>query len=274
MPSVWSGLERLDLIDKHRYVASMKKQKSVFEVYAHEYDLITNAAQREAYHAKEVQAIIDRFKPDNVLDAGCATGLTAMLFARQGVEAVGLDRSRPIIKQAKKTRGDVKLPLNFQYGSFESLPKRMFHKFDLVVCLANSISGVATVSDLRKVMKNFRAVLRPGGHLVLQMLNYDAITPDSLMTIKATRNDDIVYERFSERKGRSLFVYVTRADFGQTPPRFEVFRHQFDNYTPEQVLRCIKGAGFVRPRRFANLYMNTRFTRKGRDLVITAMAAD
>ncbi|MBU8933703.1 MAG: class I SAM-dependent methyltransferase [candidate division Zixibacteria bacterium] len=252
----------------------MKKQKSVFEVYAHEYDLITNAAQREAYHTREVKSIIERFKPQKVLDAGCATGLTALLFARQGVETVGLDRSRSMIKQAQETRSDTNLSLDFQYGSFERLPKRMYRQFDLVVCLANSISGVANLSDLRKVMINFRAILRSGGHLVLQMLNYSAITADTLMTIKATENDGIVYERFSERKGRSLFVYVSRADFNQTPPKFEVFRHQFDNYTPEQMLRCIKDAGFVKSKKFANLYLDKRFSRKGRDLVITAMAAD
>jgi len=39
------------------------RQPSAFEVYADEYDLITNAAARETHHAREVQAMIDRFHP-------------------------------------------------------------------------------------------------------------------------------------------------------------------------------------------------------------------
>ncbi len=62
---------------------AVKLQLSAFEKYAHEYDLITNAAQREKYHQKEVDALIARFRPRSVLDAGCASGLTAMLFARR-----------------------------------------------------------------------------------------------------------------------------------------------------------------------------------------------
>lgn len=248
----------------------MKKQESVFETYAHEYDLITNAAQREIYHTKEVRAVIDRFQPERVLDAGCATGLTAMLFARAGVTAVGLDKSRPMLTQAAKKYADQDLPLSFQLGQFEKLPKKLHSRFELVVCLANSISGVETLSGLRRSMKSFYDVLVPDGSLVLQMLNYKAVKADTLLPIKATHNDGLVYERFSERRGRSLFVYVTRADFGQSPPQFEIFRHEFDNFEPEQVLTALEGAGFKNIRKFANLHFTKRFSKTSRDLVITA----
>lgn len=247
-----------------------KKQSSVFEVYAHEYDLITNAAAREKFHAKEVEAVIKRFGPSSVLDAGCASGLTTLLFARRGVTAVGIDRSRPILKTARETRGDKDLPITFKYASFEKLPKAMHRSFDLVVCLANSISGVDTTANLRATLRNFLAVLNPGGHLVLQMLNYAAVEEHALMPIKATSNDGIVYERFSERRGKSLFIYVTRADFSKSPPGLEIFRHRFDNFSPEQVEKAIRAAGFERIRKFGNLLFDKRFSKKARDLVITA----
>jgi len=248
----------------------MKNQTSVFEVYAHEYDLITNAAQREAYHVREVAALIERFKPKSVLDAGCASGLTTLLFARQGVEAVGIDRSRAILETAQQTRGNTKLPVSFCYADFTKLPKRMHGQFDMVACLANAISGVGSVANLRQSIENFYAVLAPGGTLVLQMLNYAAIKADTLMPIKATENNGIVYERFSERQGKSLFIYVTRADFAAKPPKFEVFRHQFDNFSPEQVERAVRQAGFEQVQKYADLHVKKLFGVRSRDLVITA----
>ena len=250
----------------------MKKQKSVFEVYAHEYDLITNAKQREPNHTKEVTALINKFHPKSVLDAGCAAGLTSMLFAKQGVEAVGLDMSRPMMEQCHKKYDNSKLPLSFCKGNFENLPKKLYNSFDMVACLANSISGVSTIVGLGKAIRNFYKVLKPNGVLVLQMLNYASMKEGIIFPIKATENNGIIYERFSERQKNKLFVYVTRFDMNQKPPEFEIFRHQFDNYTTDQVMKKIKSAGFQRTKKYGNLLLNKKFLKlSSRDLIITAV---
>ncbi len=243
---------------------------SVFEVYAHEYDLITNAAPRAPHHAAEVAAMIARFAPASVLDAGCATGLTTLLFARQGVAAVGLDRSPRILAVARQTRCPEGLPISYRRGTFEDLPKSLRNRFDLVVCLANAIAGVGTVARLNLALRNFSAALRPGGHLVLQMLNFAVVKENTLLPVKATHNDGLVYERFSERRGKTLAIYVTRADFSRTPPTFEVFRHSFGSFTPEQVTGSIARAGFTDLARFGDLLFTRRFSRRSRDLVIAA----
>lgn len=245
-----------------------KKQLSVFEKYAHEYDLITNAAQREIYHKKEIDALIARFKPGSVLDAGCASGLTAMLFASRGVDAVGLDCSRRMIQVARDKFDSANLPLSFRTGNFERLPQTLHAKFDLVVCLANSISGVSSVAGLRQTLKNFHAVLKPGGWLVLQMLNYSSMKEGTLFPIRATSNDGIIYERFSERRGKRLCVYVSRLDLNKSPQQFEVFRHEFDNYDVALINRLVAQAGFKATRKFSDLYLKKRFTRSSRDLVL------
>ncbi|MFH1688382.1 MAG: class I SAM-dependent methyltransferase [bacterium] len=246
---------------------------SVFEKYAHEYDLITNAAQREKYHQEEVDAIIARYSPTHVLDAGCATGLTTMLFGRRGVAAVGLDRSRPMLAVARKKFAKCGLSISFVQGSFQKLPQKLIGQFDLVACLANSISGVQTKRDLKLALAGFYRALRPGGTLVLQMLNYFAVTEDVLVPIKATRNEDIVYERFSERRGNRMSVYVTRADFADSPPAYEVFRHDFDNYDPKVVTEAMQEVGFGSLRRLGDLRFENRFSKKCRDLVVVATRA-
>ncbi len=245
-----------------------KRPPSVFELYANEYDLITNAAQREVYHQKEVDALIARFKPGRVLDAGCASGLTAMLFARRGVAALGLDRSRRMIEVAREKFEAVALPLEFCLGEFEKLPKKMHQSFDLVVCLANSISGVDRMAGLHKSLTSFKSVLKPGGYLVVQMLNYVAVKKDTLFPIRATENDGIVYQRFSERRGSRLFVYVSRLDLNQKPPGYEIFRHEFGNYNVDVINRAFARAGFTAVRKFSDLYLKKRFGRRSRDLVI------
>lgn len=251
-----------------------KKDSSVFEKYAHEYDILTDVDRRVKHHQEEVAAIIGRFKPRSVLDAGCGTGLTAMLFAKQGVSAVGLDRSRPMLSEANRKYDRLHLPLKFRYGHFERLPKRLHGRFDLVACLANSITGVGSLSNLRKVLRSFSTVLKPGGRLVVQMLNYAAMKEGELCPIKATEANGIVYERFSERCGKTVALYVTRLDLNQQPPKLEVFRHEIDNFTAGQIDEGLKLAGFRNIHRYSNLMFTRRFSKKARDLVITAEKPD
>jgi ubiquinone/menaquinone biosynthesis C-methylase UbiE len=247
-----------------------KKTPSFFDRYAHEYDLLTDVRQRIKHHEKEVAAIVERFGPETVLDAGCGTGLTSMLFARQGIRTVGLDRSRAMLAEAKKKYARLRLPLEFRYGNFERLPQSWRGRFDLVVCLANSITGVGTQANLRKALGNFAAVLKPGGALILQMLNFDSMREDRPYPIKATESDGIVYVRFSERRDKSVTLYVVRLDLSRRPVALEVFRHQSDNFTAVEVTRAIGKSAFTDVRRYRDLFLTRRFVKSSRDLVITA----
>lgn len=242
--------------------------RSFFEEYANEYDLLTNAEVRRENHGREVEAIIERTHPHRVLDAGCATGLTARLFAERGVEAVGLDRSREMIAEARKNAQSSGPPLTFTTGEFEKLPQGIDGQFDLVVCLANAIGGVGTASGLRKALRGFYQTLKPGGYLVIQMLNYLAVEEGVLRPIKASRHGDLVYERFNERAGRKVTMYVTRADFSRKPAGLDIFRTVMDSFDIDVMVDEIERAGFNRPKRFGNLLMTRRFSKGSPDLVL------
>lgn len=245
-----------------------EKSKSFFDKYASEYDALTDARSREPKHALEISAIISRFDANRVLDAGCATGLSSYLLAKQGVEAVGLDCSRTMIKEARKKYSRKYKRLSFALGRFESLPVGYNKRFDLVVCLANAISGVGSVANLRKSLAGFYRVLRPGGHLLIQALNYGAMKEGVLSPVRVTHRNKIVYQRFSERRGKSLAVYVIRLDMSKTPPVIEPFRHEFDNFSKTMLVAELKQAGYDRIAAFGDLFFDSRFTRESRDLVL------
>ena len=246
------------------------KQVSVFDKYAHEYDILTNAEAREKPHSEEVRGLVERFHPTSVLDAGCAVGLTAKLFAREGVSAVGLDRSRQMIAEARRKHGREGLPLEFVKGSFERLPRRLDGRFDLVVCLANSIAGVGTLGNLRRSLAGFFRVLKPGGTLVLQALNYRAVKEGEILPVRATQRDDIGYLRFARRRGLRQELTVIRLDMSTRPFTFETFVHEFDNFTPAQLKAALGRAGFQRIKRYGDLRFSHAFRKSSRDIVLTA----
>jgi ubiquinone/menaquinone biosynthesis C-methylase UbiE len=246
----------------------MSKHISVFEKYAHEYDLMTNAAARKKPHAVEVQALIDRFHPTSVLDAGCATGLTTYLFAKAGIPAVGLDRSKPMLEIARQQYSQANLPMAFLHGNFEKLPAKLHNRFDMVVCLANSISGVGSIANLVKALSSFKRCLKPGGKLVVQMLNFAAIQEGQVFPIRATRNGDILYQRFSERVGSIQHIHVIRTDLSQQPPSYEIFRHSYGNFTRLQMVSALRRNGFEKIVSFGKLDLTEKFKASSRDLIL------
>ncbi len=126
------------------------------------------------------------------------------------------------------------------------------------------------MTNLRKAMRNFYGALRPGGSLVLQMLNYAAVTEQHIMPVRATKKGKIIYQRFTERRSKRLYLYVTRLDLGSTPPKSEIFRHEMDNFSPIEITSSMKTAGFSNIRRYSDLYFKSKFNSKSRDLVVTA----
>ena len=188
---------------------NLKKQRSVFDVYAHEYDLMTDAQARVNHHSKEVKALSDIFKPEIVLDAGCATGLTTRLFAEGSVKTIGIDRSRAMIKTAKQNYGHIPMA-NFQSSSFEKLPQNFNDKFDLIVCLANSISGVGSLHNLLVSFKTFDKALKPGGTFGLQLLNYISIVTGNCCLSKLPGAETSTTSGFQKEKENDC-IYMSIA---------------------------------------------------------------
>lgn len=243
-------------------------EPSSFDKYAHEYDQLTNASAREKYHSKEVQSLIDDFAPSFVIDAGCGAGLTSMLLAKTGVKTVGLDRETKMIATSRKKYDKLNFPLKFMRGSFEAPPKSLSGKADLLICLANGVSGLGTVANLKRGLKGFYRCLKPGGVVLIQMLNYGSIPEGRIMPIRATEADGIIYLRYARRIGRRYSLHIVRVDNSKQPPTFEPFCHDFDNFSPTELVRTARQVGFERLGRFADIERKRKFDRSARDLVL------
>ncbi|MEW6050906.1 MAG: methyltransferase domain-containing protein [Candidatus Zixiibacteriota bacterium] len=247
----------------------MHKQ-SFFEQYAHEYDALTNASTRVDKHRQEVAALIERFNPTRVLDAGCATGLTSSLFAEAGVATVGLDRSRAMLTVARRKFAGASLPLRFQYGRFEALPRSLDVRFDLIVCLANSITGVNSIANLKRSLMNFKRALKPGGALVIQLRNINAIKQGEIVPVRATQHDGILYLRYMERIGSRTILHIVRADLSSRPVTFEPFRNESENFSFAQIRSALRAIGWRHITAYSDLTLKSRFVRHSVDLVFVA----
>lgn len=97
----------------------------------------------------------------NVLDLGCGTGGHAQVLAARGFTVTGVDRSEPMLQQAR-----VKVPrAEFVRGDVRTI--RLDRRdFDAVIAMFAVVSYQTTPEDVQALFETARGHLAPGGVLV------------------------------------------------------------------------------------------------------------
>jgi ubiquinone/menaquinone biosynthesis C-methylase UbiE len=106
-----------------------------------------------------------RLKPgEDLLDAGCGTGIFTYDFLKEEARVTGLDVSRPMLDVAqKKLTG---YPIDFVAGDMLCLPFKD-NSFDKAV----SVTALEFIEDANAAVSELFRVTRPGGLIVVATLN-------------------------------------------------------------------------------------------------------
>jgi len=104
-----------------------------------------------------------------ILDLCCGHGRHSLELAKRGFNRVeGLDRSRFLIQEAKKTASKRNLSTKFREGDARRLPYPA-DSFDVVMILGNSFGYFDSIQDDLKVIKEVFRVLKPWGHILIDL---------------------------------------------------------------------------------------------------------
>ncbi|MGV8096862.1 MAG: class I SAM-dependent methyltransferase [Mangrovibacterium sp.] len=108
------------------------------------------------------------------LDVGCSTGKLADELCRQGALGVGIDLNEDMIREAKEKYSSVSL--NFRKMDMLQIDRAFPDRyFDTVICFGNTLVHLDSLFEVRKFLSHTAKLLKPGGKLLMQILNYDYI---------------------------------------------------------------------------------------------------
>ena len=155
----------------------------MYDAFSMEYDLFVNWPVRLSYELPFIQQLVQDVsfseRPLRVLDTACGTGQHALALAQSGVWAAGADISAGMITRAEQNREVSGLKVDFYQAGFGQLASvfrnQPIFPFDALLCLGNSLPHLLTVEDLAAALQDFAACLRPGGKVLLQNRNFDAV---------------------------------------------------------------------------------------------------
>lgn len=144
-----------------------------YSTVAENYDKMIKWEKRLAREIPFFTSILSEVKGNKVLDCACATGQHAVKLAKLGYQVTGSDINPEMIKQAKELIKHEGVNVNFLPSNFLNLKNDINNKFDLIMCIGNSLPHIKDEEELRLCLRNMFDLMLPQGNLVLQNRNYD-----------------------------------------------------------------------------------------------------
>lgn len=201
-----------------------------------------------------VVRIFGRFKvePKRLLDVACGTGIPSLLLARRGYEVVGVDRSREMLAELERKRGD--LPVTTLAADVTDF--RLDEPCDAAISLYDSINYLLSEDDLLACFRCVRQAVKPGGLFVFDMNTVYSLSVfwgSRVAPRRAGGINSIWNNSFDPRTKVStlkLTFWEEAADGTPGEAFHEVHRERA--YKRSEVKRCLKSAGFEEVRFFAH----------------------
>ncbi|MEQ1695641.1 MAG: class I SAM-dependent methyltransferase [Hyphomicrobiaceae bacterium] len=110
-----------------------------------------------------------------VLDVATGTGFHSVMLKQSGFDVTSVDGSELMLRKAAENglrRGQT---LTTIHADWRWLGDHVTGGFDAIICLGNSFTHLFADADRRQALAHFQSLLKPGGVLILDQRNYDAL---------------------------------------------------------------------------------------------------
>lgn len=132
-----------------------------------------------------------------VVDVGAGSGMHAAMWAEWGLDVVAVDPDPAMLAQAEHNAEGARSAieaaggsLDIVTGGFGALASLGLRPADAVTCAGNALPHIDGVGALEPTLRDFAEVLRPGGLLVLHLLNHARLIDKHLRVIPPKVRDD------------------------------------------------------------------------------------
>ena len=175
----------------------------LYDDFSADYDRFVKWDKRLEYELPFIERQLKAVDARRVLDVACGTGRHALALAERGYHVTGTDVSAGMIEQARENANARGLSVHFVVAGFGQLRHKVTGEFDALLCLGSSLPHISSPATLAPTLKDFAAVLRPGGLALIQNRNFDLVLKEKKRWMPPQ----------SYRAGESEWLFLRLYDF-------------------------------------------------------------
>lgn len=141
---------------------------------------------------------IDSFLKNNssILDIGCATGELTLALTEKGHQVVGIDLDEKMIELAREKTKRLGLNTEFFIKNMTKIGEDFSPaSFDAVLCFGNTLVHLDNPEKIKEVFIGIHKVLKSGGILMVQIVNYDRILSGGIRELPLLENKNFIFRR-------------------------------------------------------------------------------
>ena len=164
-------------------------EKDFYSDISSEYD--------EVFKSNQAQVnFINSFSKNKskVLEVGCGTGSLALMLKDEFNKISAIDLNSDMVSIAKEK--DAENSVDFRTLSMLDLDDAFVEdSFEIVSCIGNTLVHLDNIQQVEDFLFSSYKLLKKGGHLLIQIVNYDRVIDKDIKSLPYIDNDKISFER-------------------------------------------------------------------------------
>jgi len=217
-----------------------------------------------------VSSMNGKAKTKSVLDIGCGTGSLSLALAKYCKRVVAIDLDPEMITMGKSKAKTSLSEVNFKCLDMLEI-KEYFSpaEFDLILSFGNTVVHLGDSLEVRNFFQQARNILKSGGKLLLQIVNYNRILHQNIYGLPLINNKKIKFERYYESiPERNKIDFVTILTVKE---KNQVIKNRVELYPMKknELKNLLEGTGF-RDLFFYGSFAKEEFSCQSLPLIVEA----
>jgi SAM-dependent methyltransferase len=237
---------------------------------ARHYNTMTGFPGRISNLAGMVEPWVKGWNVKSALDAGCGGGALMFALDQMGVEVVGLDINEAMLRLALDNAREAGKTFRFSGAPFSSAGQIFPGRFEAAFVIGNALVGHETEAEMLESLRGIRDSLKPGGHILIQNLNFAPFALGIKTVINKRVVGDLRFLRFAvpAAPGRLFFTAIAEGP----GDNIDITTHNWVIWDRDRLQYCLDKAGFTDIAVYGGINRSPYDLRTSTDLVFSAQA--